>query len=154
MRGMILLLGLLFWGCDTPHDPSLPYPMTLTSEGLGTLRAGERFEASLIQGRFPGLGVEKLSQIVPQGAQTLFILKRHETALGYVFPDKSGKAVAKITVISPLIPDETGRKTGEVLPALPNIRCSGEECTLEHSPLRYRIDPASRIIREITLQKL
>lgn len=155
MRGALLvLLGVLIAGCDSPQDPSLPYPMTLTSQGLGSLRMGTAFEPSLIQGKLPGLNVEKLSQIVPQGAETLLVIKRGDTVLGYVFPDDSGKSVAKIAVTTPLIPDETGRKTGQPLPPLAKMRCSGDECAFVDSPLRYRIDPANRIIREIVVQKL
>ncbi len=151
----LLLLGALLWfsGCDSPLEP-LPYPITFTPEGLGTVHLGKAYDIQAIQSRLPGIGVEKLSLVTTGENQSLLALKRGERLLAYVIPDRREKTIQAITVLSPLIEDPNGLRVGETLRQEDDLRCLGDECHYGVNPsVRYRTDPA-RIIREITLQKL
>lgn len=149
-----LTFSLFLVNCHSPQEP-LPYPITLNEEGLGAIRPGGTYDSALIQSKLPGFTVEKLSQITPQKSQSLLALKRGEHLLAHIFPDSREKGIERITLYSGLIKDHRGQSIGDVIQADGDLRCGENECHYgAETPLRYRIDPSSRIIREITLQKL
>lgn len=150
----LLTLAFLSGGCQAPTEP-LPYPITLSPEGLGPVRPGLSFDIAALQSKLPGFTVEKMSQITPERSQILFTLKRGDAVMAYIFPDEQGKRIGHISVVTERIPDHNGQKVGDPIHENPSLRCAGDECRYEtHPSLSYRLAPSSRIIREITLQKL
>ena len=150
----LLTIILLISGCHSPEEP-LPYPITLSSEGLGPLHPGESFEISAIQGKLPGFTVEKMSLVTPGRSETLLLLKRGESVLAHILPGSDEKQIAQITLCSDRIKDQRGQTIGETIQKSSDLHCNGSECRYgADESLSYRIDPGSGIIREITLQKL
>lgn len=156
MRLFPILLAVFFTltGCRSPEEP-LPYPLTFGSEGLGPIRLGGDFDIASIQGKLPGFTVEKMSLVTSGKPETLFLLKRGEHVIAQIVPDAEGKHISQITLLTERIQDVRGHKIGEALRGELGLSCTKDECRCESDrALHYRIDPDSRIIREITVQKL
>ncbi len=149
-----LVLPLFLASCHSPQEP-LPYPLTLSEEGLGAIHPGEKYDPALLQGKMPGFTLEKLSLITPGKAQTLLALKRGDHLLAHIFPDASEERIERITLHSDLIKDRRGQGIGDAILEDAKLQCGAHQCTYgTGTPLSYRIDPKSRVILEITLQKL
>lgn len=149
-----LVLALFLTNCHSPQEP-LPYPLTLSEEGLGIIRPGGIYDSSLIQSKMPGFTVEKLSLITPGKAQTLLALKRGDHLLAHIFPDGAEEHIERITLHSDLIKDHRGQSIGDVIQTDGDLHCGADECHYgTETALFYRTDPKSRIILEITLRKL
>ncbi|MBN2869927.1 MAG: hypothetical protein JXK04_03125 [Campylobacterales bacterium] len=150
----LLTLALLLAGCHSPQEP-LPYPLTLSEEGLGAIHPGERYDPALLQSKMPGFTLEKLSLITPGKTQTLLALKRGDHLLAHIFPDGSEKVIERITLHSDRIKDPRGQGVGDPIQEDGELHCDENRCTYgTETPLSYRIDPKNRVILEITLQKL
>lgn len=154
-RGWFALVPVLFFSnCQSPQEP-LPYPLILNEEGLGSIRPGEKYDIALIQSKMPGFALEKLSRVTPKKAQTLLALKRNDTLLAHIFPDSGEERIEAITLYSGVIKDNLGQGIGDTIRDNKDLHCVENECRYRtKTPLRYRIDPQTRIIHEITLQKL
>lgn len=150
---LLLASALLFVGCGVSED-SLPYPLTITDEGVGAIRPGMAFDSSRIQSTLPGFTVDAVSRISPQKEPMILLLKRGDTPILYLLPDSEGKQILRITALSPLIKDRYDQGIGDPLRTTPSLSCKESECFYADTPgVRYTLDPAGRI-REITVQKL
>ncbi len=153
MRRLWLALGAFFIGCSTPHDRPLPYPLTLSPEGLGPIRPGSAFDPAAIQGKLPGFAVEKISRVTPGRSETILLLKRDGRILAHIFPDVAGETITRVSVVSALISDDTGRKVGD--PRSTPLECGDAECLDRSRPaLRYHLAPGGKTISEISVVKL
>ncbi len=151
---LMIAASLALLGCQPPKEP-LPYPITLGAQGLGALKIGGEFGVGPIAQKLPGFELEKLSKVTPGRVETLLVLKRGETVLAYVFPDREGKKVIRITLCDGTIADARGERVGRPLRSREGLRCDAETCVdAANGALSYRIDPESATVREITLQKL
>lgn len=146
------LLPLLFVGCDVPNEP-LPYPLTISEEGLGALHADTPFNQ--VNTTLSGFEFEKLSQVSPDKPEMIFQMKRGNHILAHIVSDSSGKKIASIHILSPLIKNKERLGLGDRLPLSETTLCTEDLCHRQNEPsLSYRIDPNQRTIREITYQKL
>lgn len=151
-RAFLGLLPLIFIGCGTPNEP-LPYPLSISEEGLGALHADTPFNQ--VNSTLSGFEFEKLSQISPDKTEMIFQMKRGEYILAHIVSDSSGKKIASIHILSPLIKNKEKLGLGDLLPLNKTTICIEDMCHSQNEPsLHYRIDPNTRTIREITYQKL
>lgn len=148
-----LLVPVLFlFGCRSPQEP-LPYPLTITEEGLGAIHPETPFDQA--GGKLMGFEARKLSRVTPERPEALWQIRRGENVYALVVSDEGGKKIDHIDVLSPQIKNRRAQGIGDSLSPTPALRCDNGTCSYADEPsLHYRIDPASRIIREITLQKL
>lgn len=148
----LVLFALLINGCDTPNR-SLPYALSITEEGLGSLHPDTPF--SQVNTSLSGFEFEKLSQITPGQNEMIFLMKRGEKTLAQIVSDPSGKKIAEIQITSELIKNRYDQGLGDPLPTSKTLHCKGDICQNENEPsLHYRIDQKTRIIKEITFSRL
>lgn len=148
------LCALLFLGCQNRSN-DLPYPLTITQEGMGTVHLGEPFDVALLQGKLPGFELEKLSRVTSEIGSTTVQLKRGNNSIALMVSDPQGVNLSEVIVLSPLIKNAQGLGLNDVLPSSKNLICTGNQCRYADQPsVHYTIDLDSRIIREITLQPL
>jgi hypothetical protein len=139
-------------GCSSPNT-ALPYPLTISEEGLGAIHPDIPFEQ--ISTTLSGFDFEKLSQISPQHPEMIYQMKRGGNLIAHIISDTSGKKIAAIHILSPLIKNKHNLGLGDSIPQSGVVNCHDELCTYTDEPsLHYRIDPNGRTIREITFQKL
>lgn len=151
--GWILFL-LLFWGCQNPSEP-LPYPLTITSDGVGTIHIGGSFDVPLLRGKLPGFELEKLSSVTSSQTQTILQLKRHDEPIAYIVSDAAGDAISEIVVLSPLIKNSHGVGINDPLVLSEKLHCVSGECRYADEPsVTYVINSDAHTIREITVQRL
>ncbi len=153
IRTLILsLFTLIINGCDTPNEP-LPYPLTISEDGLGAIHADTPFDQ--VSTTLSGFIFEKLSQISPDQNQFIFQMKRGKSAVADIVSDPSGKKIAEIQVVSPLIKNKYSQGLGDILPLSKTLLCSDTLCHNENEPsVHYRIDRNTRMIKEITFSRL
>jgi len=148
----ILITALVLIGCSTPSD-TLPYPLLISEEGLGTIHPNTPFNQ--VKTALSGFEFEKLSQISPQQSEIMFQMKRGNTVMAQIISDSSGKKIASIHILSPLIKNKNNQGLGDLLLQTKALECNDDLCYYREEPsLLYRIDSKSRTIREITYQKL
>lgn len=139
-------------GCTVPKN-TLPYPLTISEEGLGTLNFDTSFEQ--INTSLIGFDFQKLSRISAEQNCIIVQIKRGGKTIAQIFSDPSGKKIVTIAILSPLIKNKSNIGLGDPLPLNKNLICNDNRCHSEMEPsLHYRIDPSSRIIREITFSRL
>lgn len=144
----------LLSGCSQP-DASLPYPVQVSGEGVGPLHPGTTFDVNTIRPKLPGFDVEVLSRISPDAKGGLLLVKRHGTSICTIEADAKGENIVRIDVLSPLVKDGYHQGIGDVLSDSTPVECVSDTCHDRRSPaLEYRIDPNSRVIREIVVRKL
>lgn len=148
----LLLCTLLISGCDTPNK-SLPYALSITEEGLGALHPEIPFNQ--VNTSLNGFEFERLSQISPGQNEMIFLMKRGENTLAQIISDPSGKKIAEIQILSPLIKNRYDQGLGDPLPESKILQCRDDICQNDNEPsLHYRIDQKTRIIKEITFSRL
>jgi hypothetical protein len=151
MRFLLIALGLWLAGCSE-QSTALPYPLTISQEGLGAIHPDTPFEE--IPTRMLGFECEKLSAVSSSDPTLIYQIKRGGKPLADIVSDPSGKKIVSIHILSPLIRDSHDQALGEVLGAEPFV-CDGARCVDPQSPsVRYTIHPSTRTIREITHQRL
>jgi hypothetical protein len=147
-----LLIALFFIGCGTP-DKRLPYPLIISEEGLGAIHPNTPF--AQVTTTLSGFAFEKLSQISPEQSETIFQMKRGEGVLAHIISDSSGKKIASIHILSPLIKNKLNQGLGDIVLQTNTLECRDDLCHYPDEPsIHYRIDRKNRTIREITYQKL
>lgn len=148
------LLPLLLIGCRNPPN-NLPYPVTLTREGMGAIHAGGTFDIALLRGKLPGFELEKLSEVTSEMGQTIVRLKRNDQSVALIVSDTHGDTISRIIILSPLIKNARGVGINDILPPSERLQCIRDECRYtDEKTITYRLDPHTHIIREITLQSL
>jgi hypothetical protein len=149
-----MIFPLLFLGCKNPDSP-LPYPLTISPEGVGAIHLGGTFDIPLLQGKLPGFELEKLSEVTSATGQTIVRLKRHDEPLALILSDSSGVTITQIIVLSPLIKDTKKLGINDMLPPSEELHCVKDQCTYTANPtITYAIRPDTHTIREINLQQL
>lgn len=147
-----LFSALAIVGCTVPNEP-LPYPLTISEEGLGAIHPETPFDQ--VNTKLSGFTFEKLSQISPDHPETIFQMKRGDNVIAQIISDPSGKKIASILITSPLVKNKDNQGLGDPLPMDKTLRCDKNLCSNINEPsLLYRIDPNGRIIREITFSRL
>jgi hypothetical protein len=147
-----ILLSLLFWGCHDSRTP-LPYPLTITPEGVGAIHLNGTFDIPLLCGKLPGFEIKKLSSVIPDQPQTILQLTRHDEPIVLIVSDSTETRIAQIIVSSPLLKDSAGVGINDILPLSERVRCDHNQCHYKDIPtIIYSIEPQSRSIREITVQ--
>lgn len=148
----LLVLALFINGCDTPNK-SLPYALHITEEGLGSLHPDTPFNQANTS--LSGFEFEKLSRISPSQNEMVFLIKRGEKTLAQIVSDPSGKKIAEIQILSPLIKNRYDQGLGDPLPESKILQCRDDICQNDNEPsVHYRIDQNTRIIQEITFSRL
>ena len=148
----LLIIALLFIGCSS-QNTTLPYPLTISEEGLGAIHPDTPFEQ--ISTSLSGFEFEKLSQISPEHPEMIYQMKRGGRLIAHIVSDSSGKKISEIHILSPLIKNKHDIGLGETIPQNTPLNCRDELCSYPDEPsLYYRIDSKTRTIREITFQKL
>ena len=151
MRFFWSALVLFMAGCSQ-ENKTLPYPLSLTEEGLGAIHPDTPFEE--IPTAILGFECEKLTAVSSSNKELIYQIKRGGDPLAHVVSDPSGKKIASIHILSPLSPDSRGQTLGDPLMDEPFI-CDNTRCFDPETPaLHYTIDPDTRRILEITLQRL
>lgn len=153
IRTLILtLLSLIINGCNVPSEP-LPYPLTINEEGLGAIHYNIPFDQ--VNNTLSGFTFEKLSQISPDQRQIIYQIKRGKNIVANILSDTSGKKIAEIQVVSPLIKNKYAQGLGDILPSSKTLQCIDDRCTNVNEPsVHYRIDRNTRTIKEITFSRL
>lgn len=147
-----LLIALLFIGCGS-NNASLPYPLTISEEGLGAIHPDTPINQ--INTLLSGFEFEKLSQVSSDQNNVILQMKRSGHPMAQIVSDKTGKKIAAIYITSNLIKNKQGLGLGDPLPKNDHILCKGDLCTEANEPsLHYRIDPNRRTILEITFSRL
>lgn len=148
----LLPIVLTIGGCYLPNEP-LPYPLTISEEGLGAIHPETPFDQ--VNTKLSGFTFEKLSQISPDHPETIFQIKRGENVIAQIISDTSGKKIATILITSPLVKNRQNQGLGDPLPMDKTLHCDDNLCSNTNEPsLLYRIDPNGRIIREITFSRI
>lgn len=148
--GIFWTIFILFIGCGSP-DETLPYPLTITQEGLGPLHPTTPFEE--VPTAMIGFESQKLSLISPDQTEVIYAISKGSHTVAHVFSDTSGKKIDAIHVLSVHVQDVHGQKIGSALEA--SIPCGNGRCSDPSSPsISYEIDPKTRIIRQINYQRL
>jgi len=143
---------LLTLGCSSP-DNSLPYPLIIREEGLGAIHADMPFD--LIQSSLNGFTFEKLSQITPDHPEIILQVKRGNSVLAQIISDRSGQKISAIIIVSPLIKNRHNEGLTDPLKAKTPLSCHQGICFYTDEPsIRYKLDPVTQTVREITYQKL
>lgn len=147
-----ILLSLLFWGChDSPTH--LPYPLTITPEGIGTIHLKGTFDIPLLSGKLPGFEIKKLSSVTPDQPQDILQLTRYDEPIALIVSDSGKTKIAQIIVRSPLLKDPAGVGINDILSLSERVYCDRNQCHYKDKPtIIYSIEPQSRVIREITVQ--
>ncbi|MDD5716911.1 MAG: hypothetical protein PHW64_03835 [Sulfuricurvum sp.] len=142
---------MIIAGCAS-SDGVLPYPLTVSEEGLGSIHPDTPFEE--VNTRLVGFTFDKLTQISPEHPEIIFRLKRGNTVFAQILSDNSGKKIARMDILSPLIKNKHRLGLDDPLPQIAEIECRDHTCRYREEPsLMYTIDD-NRIIREITYQRL
>lgn len=150
--GWILLP--LVWGCQNPPN-DLPYPLTITPEGIGPIHLGAPFDLLLLRGKLPGFELEKLSEVTSAKGQTIIRLKRHNKPIALIVSDAKGDTLREVIILSPLIKNTQGLGINDILPLSERLHCIEDQCRYANeTTILYRTEPHTRTIREITLQQL
>lgn len=149
---LFTLFILTINGCNTPNE-SLPYPLTISEEGLGAIHYNTPFDQ--VNTSLSGFTFEKLSKISPDQKEIIFQVKRGKNTMADIVSDSSGKKIAEIQVVSPLIKNKYAQGLGDILPQSKTLQCSNDLCHNENEPsIHYRIDRNTRTIKEITFSRL
>lgn len=147
-----LLIALFFIGCGS-HDAGLPYPLTISEEGLGAIHPDTPINQ--INTVLSGFEFEKLSQVSSDHNNVILQMKRSNHPIAQIVSDETGKKIAAIYITSNLIKNKQGLGLGDTLPKNEHVRCEGDLCTGTNEPsVHYRIDPNHRTILEITFSRL
>ena len=147
-----LLIALLFIGCSS-QNTTLPYPLTISEEGLGAIHPDTPFNQ--ITTSLSGFTFEKLSQISSDQSNTILQMKRGDSPIAQIVSDPSGKKISAIYILSSQIKTKNNLGLGDPLPQTESLECLNNLCQNTDEPsIRYQIDPKPRTIREITFQKL
>lgn len=152
-----LFLGVVAFFLSNCHssDGSLPYPLTITQEGMGSIHPGEPFDIALLRGKLPGFELEKLSRVASEKGATILQLTRGDKPIALIVSDQTGATLSEIIVLSPLVKNLHGLGINDTLPPAKDLNCTQEVCRYTNEPsILYTIDPNSRAIREIILQPL
>lgn len=148
----LTLFILALHGCDAPNEP-LPYPLTISEEGLGAIHPDTPFDQ--VTTSLSGFSFEKLSKISPDQNQIIFQMKRGKSTVADIVSDPTGKKIAEIHVISPHIKNKHAQGLGDPLPLSKTLRCSDDRCSDATEPsVYYRIERNTRTIKEITFSRL
>lgn len=146
------LFILIITGCNTPNEP-LPYPLTISEEGLGAIHYNTPFDQ--VNTSLSGFTFEKLSRISPDQKEIILQMKRGKSTVADIVSDTTGKKIAEIQVISPLIKNKYHQGLGDTLPLSKTLQCNDDQCHNENEPsVHYRIDRNTRTIKEITFSRL
>lgn len=149
-----ILFPLLFWGCQTSSN-TLPYPLTITSEGVGAIHIGGSFDIPLLRGKLPGFEIEKLSAVNALQTQTILQLKRYDEPIAFIVSDAAGAIISEIIIRSPLIKNSHEVGVNDPLPLSEKLHCVSEQCRYTDEPsITYVINSETHTIREITVQRL
>lgn len=147
-----LLVVLFFIGCGSPNA-ALPYPITISEEGLGAIHPDTPINQ--INTLLSGFDFEKLSQVSSDHNNVILQMKRAGHPIAQIVSDETGKKIAVIYITSNLIKNKQGLGLGDTLPKNEHILCKGDLCTGINEPsVHYRIDPNRRTILEITFSRL
>lgn len=147
-----LLVALFFIGCGS-HDAALPYPLTISEDGLGAIHPDTPINQ--VNTVLSGFEFEKLSQVSSDHNNVILQMKRSGHPIAQIVSDETGKRIAAIYITSNLIKNKQGLGLGDPLPKNEHILCDGNLCTGTNEPsLHYRIDPNRRTILEITFSRL
>ena len=148
----LFFVALVLLGCSSPNT-SLPYPLTISEEGLNAIHPDTPFDQ--ITNAMSGFEFEKLSQISSDQSNTILQMKRGNSLIAQIVSDPTGKKVSEIYILSPLIKNKQGLGLGESFPQNDQIHCNATECISKNEPsVHYRIDPVNRTILEITFSRL
>jgi hypothetical protein len=146
-----LLAAFFVIGCSS-QTTSLPYPLTISEEGLGAIHPDTPFNQ--IPTLMIGFETEKLSAVSSSDQVMIYQIKRGGDLLAQVISDSSGKKVASIHILSSLIQDRYNQTLGQPLQKKPFI-CHDNQCADPAAPnILYTIEPNQRTILEITYQTI
>jgi hypothetical protein len=147
-----LLAAFLVIGCSSV-ETTLPYPLTISEEGLGAIHPDTPFDQ--ISTALSGFEFEKLSQISSDQSHTIVQIKRSHSLIAQIVSDSSGKKISAIYILSPQIKNKNHLGIGDPLPQSDSLKCDNDLCQSTDEPsLHYRIDVRDRTIREITFSRL
>ena len=148
----IVIFAFLLIGCSN-SDNALPYPLTISENGLGAIHPDTPFEQT--NSSLSGFEFEKLSQISPEYPEIIYQMKRGDSLIAQIVSDASGKKISAIHILSPQIKNKQNLGLGDPLPQAKTLTCPNSLCSYSDEPsVHYRIDPNTRTILEITFQKL
>lgn len=151
---VLALCAVLFFGCQHNSD-SLPYPLTLSTQGVGAIHLGESFDIALLRGKLPGFELDTLSRVASAKEASVIRLKRGDEVIAMIAADQTGSVISEIIILSPLIKNMQGMGINDTLPPDKDIRCVRDECRYTGEPsIAYRIESNTRTIREIMIQPL
>lgn len=149
----ILLAAVLFIGCSTTPDTTLPYPLTISEEGLGALHTDTAFDQ--VPTLLIGFEFQKLNKISTEHTEIIYQAKRGGKAIAHIVSDASGKKIVAIHILSPLIKNKYNLGLGDTMPSNSPLICTDELCFYPNEPsVHYKLESKTRTIREITFQKL
>ncbi len=148
----LFLIGFLLVGCSKPSE-TLPYPLTISEEGIGAIHPNTPIDQ--LNTTLSGFEFQKLNPVSPDQQAVIFQIKRGDTLIAQIFSDGSGKKISSIHILSPLIKNKSHVGLGDRLPSDKKLVCDHDLChTLDEPSLHYRLDPLTRIVREITFSRL
>lgn len=148
---IIVFTTFFISGCSR-SEQNLPYPLIITEEGLGAIHPYTPFDQ--ISTSLSGFTFEKLSLVSPNQNTQLLQMQRGTTLIAHIVSDPSGKKIASIDILSPLVKNRHNQGLGDPLPDSKAIICQHLFCHyLQEPSLIYTIS-SERVIRKITYQKL
>lgn len=152
MKRLLILLFFILGGCSSEQSTTLPYPLVVSEDGLGSIHPNTPIDQ--IPTQMIGFEIEKLSAVSSADQAAVYLIKKNGNILAQIISDKSGKKIDSIHILSPLIKDTYDQTINMPLKEK-SFLCEGSRCADPRSPqIFYTIDPKSRTILEITYQKL
>lgn len=149
---LAITAALLISGCDSSSDIHLPYPLIISEEGLGAIHPHTPFDQ--VSTTLSGFTFEKLNLVSPNQNIVLLQMQRDKMPIAHIISDPSGKQIASIEILSPLVKNRYNQGIGDSLGISETIICQSLSCRYTQEPsLTYTISP-ERTIRKITYQKL
>lgn len=147
-----LSFALFIIGCGTANE-TLPYSLTITEEGLGSIHPETPFNQ--INSSLSGFTFDKFSQISPDHPEAIYQVKRGKITLAQVISDPSGKKIASIHVVSSLIKNRHNQGVGDTLTPRADLICAQDTCHYADEPsVHYSMTSDGQTVREITFSRL
>jgi len=156
MRSFLLLLPLVFWfnACSQPNNV-LPYPLTITEEGLGAIHPERPYDFNTLQASLPGIDFIRFEPVSSESIEHIILLKRGSINIAQIFIEPNQKKIHEIFILSSQIKNKDHRGIGDTLNQRSSLHCEADLCRYTDEPsVSYKINIQTHRILEISYRKL
>lgn len=145
---------LVFSSCSQPTN-ILPYPLTITEEGVGAIHPSQPYDFNILRSSLPGIECIRLHSVSSADQRQIILLKRGTENLAQLLIASDQKNIQEIVILSSQIKNKDRRGIGETLASRTTLHCTKSICRYNDEPsLEYKLDPLTHRILEISYRKL